>query len=226
MSSIKSTTVMERRISVIAADDHRLFLEGLKSLFNHSTCVDLTHVYDNGDAALTAIRTLQPQVALLDLSMPGIAVEDIVKTVDQEGIDTQLLVLTMHLEPEIALPLIGLGLSGYVLKEQAFNELQQAIMALANGEQFISQLMRDSIRDYHQKQVNHKTLLTSREFEVLQTVSQGCSNKEIARQLNISERTVRFHLSNCFIKLDVNSRAKAVNRAIQLSIIDVQSMEA
>ncbi|WP_395376786.1 LuxR C-terminal-related transcriptional regulator [Marinicella sp. W31] len=214
---------MEPSISVIAADDHRLFLEGLKSLFSTSRGITLQGVYDDGDQALTAIQSLKPQVALLDLSMPGASVESIIKTVDEANISTELLVLTMHLEPQIAMHLISLGLSGYVLKEQAFDELKHAIKALACGEQFISPLLRESIRSHHSKRASHKDLLTQREFEVLQAVANGLSNKEIARQLSISERTVRFHLSNCFIKLDVNSRSKAINRAVQLSIIELHS---
>ena len=214
---------MKSSIKVIAADDHRLFLEGLKSLFSSSAEIDLLGVYADGDQALAAIRSVKPQIALLDLSMPGASVEDIIKSVDEEGLKTELLVLTMHLEPQIAMHLIGLGLSGYVLKEQAFDELKLAIQALAQGEQFISPLLRESIRSHHSKRSAHEDLLTQREHQVLQAVVHGLSNKEIARELDISERTVRFHLSNCFIKLDVNSRSKAINRAIQLSIIELHS---
>ena len=206
-------------INIVAADDHKIFLQGLKSLFVLTDNIELKATAPNGDILLDIIEKYRPDIALVDLSMPGATTETIIKTVEEKYPSTQLLALTMHMDPVVAIDLFALGLSGYVLKECAFDELEIAIKSLIQGEQFISPQLLKAINNYSQKS-EKEIILTSKELDVIKLVANANSNKEIARNLNITERTVRFHLSNCFVKLNANNRLNAANRAIELGLIN------
>ncbi|HEB62597.1 MAG TPA: response regulator transcription factor [Bacteroidetes bacterium] len=206
-------------INIVAADDHKIFLQGLKSLFVLTDNIELKATAPNGDILLDIIEKYRPDIALVDLSMPGATTETIIKTVEEKYPSTQLLALTMHMDPVVAIDLFALGLSGYVLKECAFDELEIAIKSLIQGEQFISPQLLKAINNYSQKP-GKEIILTSKELDVIKQVAKANSNKEIARNLNITERTVRFHLSNCFVKLNANNRLNAANRAIELGLIN------
>jgi len=208
-------------INLVAADDHQLFLEGLKSLFQLIPDFNLISVCGDGDALLSLIAQYKPDIALIDISMPGASTETIVTTVETDYPNTRLLALTMHLEPALAEKLFELGLCGYVLKEEAFEELSTAIHALQAGEQYISPTLVNAIHEYHNASNNKKVLLTQREIDVINHLAKGFSNKEIARSLGITERTVRFHISNCCVKLEAHGRSNIVVKAIQLELISV-----
>lgn len=212
---------MTKPIKLVAADDHRLFLEGLKSLFEIIPEFNLADVCEDGDALLSLIAQHQPDVALIDISMPGANTEMIVEKVEADFSDTQLIALTMHLDPEMAVELLSLGLSGYVLKDEAFDEVSNAINAVMKGEQFISPVLAKAISDNQHKSQTRNDLLTAREVQVLENAAKGQSNKEIARNLDISERTVRFHVSNCCVKLDAQGRSNAVAKAMQMDLIHI-----
>jgi len=208
---------MKTSIEIVAADDHQIFLEGLKSLFQLSAEHTLIASCGDGDSLLDIIINKTPDIALVDLSMPGATTEDIVNTVEEKNLNTQLIALTMHKEPELAQELLELGLAGYVLKEEAFDELSNAIQAVLQGEQFISPNLLKAIKNSKQQ----KDLLSSREIEVLQFAAEGMSNKKIAQLIGISERTVRFHVSNCCLKLDAHGRSHAIAKAVQMGLFEV-----
>jgi len=209
---------MQNNIKIIAADDHHLFLEGLKSLFSNTPNMDLVAVCKDGSELLNNIKYHQPDVALIDLSMPGESTEAIITHVDKNAPDTQLIALTMHMEPPRAERLLKLGLCGYVLKEDAFDELSKAIQTIKSGEQYISPTLMSAIHQYH-KNSDKTQPLSEREIAVLREVAQGQSNKEIARSLGISERTARFHIANCCIKLGAKGRSNAVAKAIKQELL-------
>jgi len=215
------TEAFAKNIKLVAADDHRIFLEGLKSLFQLTPEFDLIATCEDGDTLLTLIEEHMPEIALVDLSMPGATAEEIVKNVDDSSLDTHLIALTMHQDPRIAEELLNLGFSGYLVKEDAFDELTSAINAVINDEQFISPVLLRLMKEFHEKATNSKELLTQREIEVLENAAQGHSNKSIARIMDISERTVRFHISNCCVKLEANGRSNAVAKAMQLTLIQL-----
>lgn len=210
---------MTDKINLVAADDHRIFLEGLKSLFEYTENFNLIDVCEDGDCLLKLISEHKPEIALVDISMPGASTEVIVETVELHHPDTKLIALTMHFDPQLAEKLFELGICGYVLKENAFDELGKSINALQAGEQYISPKLMKAIVEYHHKKDTEKELLTIREVDVLGCAAQGKSNKEIARLLDISERTVRFHISNCCAKLDAQGRSNAVAKALQMQLI-------
>ncbi len=207
-------------IRVIAADDHLLFLEGIKSLFSTSSSVKIVDVCSDGESLMSLVSTYNPDIALVDISMPGPGIECIVERLEALQIKVKIIVLTMHLEPNRARKLFKLGLNGYVLKEDAFEQLELAILAVAEGDEYISPTMLTAMRSLNNTLANGMPTLSARELEVAQCLSEGLTNKMIARELAISERTVRFHISNCCLKLDANRRSNVVTKALQLNLIN------
>jgi DNA-binding NarL/FixJ family response regulator len=202
-------------IKVVAADDHCIFLEGVKSLFLSSPSISMLETCSEGEQLLTLISKHHPDIALVDISMPGPGIENIVESVSALDVKTKLIALTMHLEAGRASRLFALGLSGYVLKDDAFEQLELAILAVASGDEYISPRMVSEMKGAEDENVS----LTARELEVLQYLAEGLINKTIAEEMGVSERTVRFHISNCCLKLRANRRSGVVAKALQMNLI-------
>jgi DNA-binding NarL/FixJ family response regulator len=211
------THVMEKSVKVVAADDHAIFLEGLVSLFDKHVGVEIVATATNGDDALKLFNIHKPDILLLDYSMPGMPIESIVEMVDKSEEVTSVILLTMHLDKDLADKMFKLGLSGYILKEAAYEDLTLAIQEIMLGGQYLSPKLVDAIRDSPSPEI----VLSEREIEVLSLAAKGESGKSIARSLDISERTVRFHCSNSCIKLNATGRSNAIARAIQLNLLRV-----
>lgn len=212
---------MPDTVRLVVADDHQIFLDGLIMLLEKLDWITLLGSANNGDALLDLIHTTQPDVALIDLSMPGAKTQSIIETVEKNHPQTRLIALTMLNDAYQASQLLALGLCGYVLKDNAFEDLLAAIKAVSSGEGFISPFLVKAIKQ--QKQQNHDTVLTEREQQILTQVARGSPNKSIAQQLGISERTVSFHLSNCFIKFGVSNRTQAISYAINHALIEADN---
>jgi DNA-binding NarL/FixJ family response regulator len=173
-------------ITLIAADDHRMFLEGLKSLIELTPECRLLATADNADELLEKVSLLQPDIVLLDLSMPGAATEKVIEACEKLEKPPRLIAVTMHMDARRAEELMALGLSGYVLKEEAFDDLYNAIRAVFSGEQFISPGLM-AVMSSAQGAASEKSLLTERERSVLELVAEGLSNMDIATALRISD---------------------------------------
>ncbi|NQZ33381.1 MAG: response regulator transcription factor [Oceanospirillaceae bacterium] len=204
-------------LRIVAADDHRIFLEGVNSLFSAINDCQLVAMCEHRDELLGLIQTHNPDVVLIDISMPGTSIESIIEAIDKDYPQVRVLALTMHSEPNLVNQLLSLGLAGYILKEDAFDELEIAVRSVACDEQYISNSLVEVMRNFH----DNINTLSRRESEILRYISNGHSNKSVAKELDITERTVRFHLSNCCIKLDANGRTNAVAKALSLSIFEI-----
>lgn len=210
---------MPDTVRLVIADDHQIFLDGLIMLFEKLDWITLLGYASDGDALLNLVHTTQPDVALIDLSMPGADTQSIIETVAQNHPQTRLIALTMLNDAYQASQFLALGLCGYVLKDNAFEDLLTAIKEVSGGGEFISPSLVQAIKC--QKHPN--PILTERERQILAQVACGNKNKLIAKQLGISERTVSFHLSNCFIKFGVSNRTQAISYAINHALIDMDS---
>lgn len=210
------------KIRVMIADDHSLIREGLKQLLEFDGSIEIVGEASNGEECLVKLNECNPEVLLLDINMPeknGIEVLEQMKANDSK---IKVLILTVHNEMDYLIKAVDIGVDGYILKDSESSELKKAIRAVRNGENYIqpslipamnSQLLN---RDTDQDKI---TLLTNRELEVLVQVANGMFNKEIATNLNISERTVKNHISNIFKKIDVSDRTQAAVFAIKNNII-------
>ena len=210
---------MKTLTTLIVADDHPIFLEGLVMLFDRLEGFELLGNATDGDQTLAMIARYKPDIALIDLSMLGATIEQIIQAVEKEGITTQLIVLTMLKDGHKAQQLLDLGLSGYVLKDMAFEDLITSIEQVCRGETFISPLLLAEMLKVEPLII--MPCLTDREIEVMICVAKGDSNKQIARELKISQRTVCFHMTNCFTKMEASNRTEAIVKAVSCGLIDI-----
>ncbi len=212
-------------LTLVAADDHRLFLQGLTSLLAGQDGVSLVASCEDGDGLLRSVREHQPDIVLLDLSMPGPPTEELVARISNQWPQTQVAALTMHLEPARARRLFERGLAAYISKSDAFDELAGAIEAMRVGERYISPALEavgcDEVLAAQAAMETDAPPLSARELAVLSHAARGQTNQSIANALCISERTVRFHLANCCEKLGAKGKGHAIALAMQRRLITV-----
>lgn len=202
-------------ISLVIADNHKMFVQALQHLLGRTDDFKVLGVTDNGTDLLELCNELRPDVALVDVSMPGPGCHAIAEALRRGEEDVKLLALTMHLEPNLAQMLIKQGFSGYVIKDEAFDELLSAIRSVAAGRVYMS----TSILDMCSTAPDDVQQLTPREFECLKGAAEGMSNKAIAANFAISERTVKYHFENILRKLNATNRGEAVAISRRLNLI-------
>lgn len=210
------------KIRVMITDDHSLIREGLKQLLEFDGSIEIVGEASNGVECLEKLEECNPEVLLLDINMPEKNGIEVLKQMKAENLQIKVLILTVHNEMDYLMQAVDIGVDGYILKDSESSELKKAIRTVKDGENYIqpslipalnSQLLnRDTDKD-------RISLLTNRELEVLVQVANGMFNKEIATNLNISERTVKNHISNIFKKIDVSDRTQAAVFAIKNNII-------
>lgn len=210
------------KTKVMIADDHSLIREGIKQLLEFDGSIEVISEASNGVECLEKLEVLSPDVLLLDINMPHMNGIDVLKQLKEIKSDVKVLILTVHNELEYLLKAIDIGVDGYILKDSESSELKKAIDIICKGENYIQPSLIPALnnqlanRDVDKDKID---LLTNREYEVLIQVANGMSNKEIATNLNISERTVKNHISNIFKKIDVSDRTQAAVFAIKNNII-------
>jgi len=215
------------KISVVLADDHAVVRSGLRMLLEAQPDIEILDEAENGIEAVEKVETLQPDVVLMDIQMPGINGIEATKEIRQVAPNTAVLALTMHEDDQYFFEMLSAGASGYVPKRAAPDELVTAIRTVARGEVFLypsmaSRLVKDYLKradDDDKSQVYD--VLTPREREVLILIAEGLSNAEIADQLVISIKTVDRHRENIMRKLNMHSRIDLVKFAIKTGLIDL-----
>lgn len=203
-------------VRIVLADDHRMFADGIAHLFSRIDDLDVVAITDNGNDLLAIMETERPDVALVDVSMPGPGLSGILEHVNNSDSPCRIVALTMHLEASFAAGLMNDGLAGYVVKDAAFDEVVEAVQIAYAGGRFVSSKLADAMEHHG----SSNSILTGREVECLTFAADGLTNKMIAKRLAISERTVKFHFENICRKLAAGRRGQAVAKARQLRLID------
>ena len=201
-------------VSVILAEDHAIVRQGLAALLQAEPDIALLGQAADGAAAWSMIAAHQPDIAILDLSMPQATGIEITRRVEAAALDTRCLLLTMHDDPAAALEAQEAGAAGYVLKDNSFEDLVLAVRSIAAGGTFVIPSIRAKLRALQRNGQTHPAL-SDREREVLRLVALGHSSKEIARLLAISPRTVDTYRSRLMHKLGLHSVADVVRYAVQ-----------
>jgi Response regulator containing a CheY-like receiver domain and an HTH DNA-binding domain len=205
------------KISVLIADDHRLVRDGLKTIIDSSNDIHVVGEASNGLEVLKKVEELQPNVVLLDISMPKLNGMEAARRIRKEHPETKILILTMHEEEEYSLKMVRIGVSGYLLKDSTALEVMEAIRSVYSGKAFFSPQVAKVIAESYREAVAGKEdpyeRLNDREREVLQLITEGHTNKEIAELLFISPKTVDNHRTNLMRKLDIHSTADLVRWA-------------
>lgn len=212
-------------INVMIADDHSMIREGLKQLLELEGDFKVIAEACDGVECMEKLETITPDVLLLDINMPNMnGLEVLQKMKEKKMKKVKVLVLTVHSEVEYLLKAVDIGVNGYLLKDSESAELKKAIISVMEGENYIQPSLIPALnaklinRDSDKDKIDQ---LTKRELEVLIKVANGMFNKEIALSLNISERTVKNHISNIFKKIQVSDRTQAAVFAIRNDIIKV-----
>ncbi len=209
---------------VVIVDDHSMVREGLKQLLELNGDVEVIGEACDGVECLMLLEKVLPQVLLLDINMPKMNGLEVLEKLKEENINVKVIILTVHNEIEFLLKAMEIGIDGYLLKESDSSELKKAISHVVRGETYIQPSMipllnsRMLERDIEKEKIN---LLTRRELEVLKLLSVGLYNKEIGKKLDISERTVKNHISSIFKKIDVTDRTQAAVFSIRNKLINI-----
>lgn len=200
-------------IRVLLADDHPFIRAGIRAELAEEDDILVVGEASSADEVMTRCPQLWLDVLILDLSMPGPPPRETVAFLKQHCPDLKILVLTAYQEAAYIRGLVALGVKGYVLKDEANEALVDAIHAVQRGETWFSQPVLEKLSAGGEGV--GEIALTTRELEILKLLRQGLTNKEIAYQLRIAERTVRYHVENLLAKLHARNRPEAVANAIQ-----------
>ena len=209
-------------INVMLTDDHVLIREGIKHLLEFDGSIKVIEEANDGVECLEKLKSVTPDVLLLDINMPNMNGIEVLEELKNMGSPVRVLMLTVHSEVEYLVKAVDIGANGYILKDSGSTELKQAINAIVNNDSYIQANLIPALnsrlinRDIDKEKLE---TLTKRELEILTQVAGGMFNKEIAINLNISERTVKNHISNIFKKIDVSDRTQAAVFAIRNNIV-------
>lgn len=209
-------------IKVMLADDHVLMREGIRQLLEFDGTISVIAEANNSVECMEQLLSVHPDILLLDINMPVMNGIEVLQEIKKKNISVKVLVLTVHNEVEYLLKAVDIGVDGYIMKDAESAELKNAINCIMQGETYIQPSLVPALnsrlvsRDIDKEKINS---LTKRELEVLIEVANGLFNKEIATSLNISERTVKNHISNIFKKIDVSDRTQAAVFAIKNDLI-------
>lgn len=209
-------------IKVMISDDHVLMREGIRQLLEFDGSIEVIEEAADGVECLEKLQTVKPDVLLLDINMPKMNGIEVLEGIRRNNMNIKVLILTVHNEVEYLLKAVDIGVEGYILKESESAELKRAINNIVNGENYIQPSLIPALNSRLVNRNSDKMKidsLTKREKEVLVNVANGMFNKEIALNLNISERTVKNHISNIFKKIEVNDRTQAAVFAIKNNMI-------
>lgn len=210
-------------IRVMIADDHAVVRAGLRALIAADTSLSLVGEASGGVEAIELIRQLQPDVLVLDLSMPDLDGISITRRIKQEFSNIHVLILTVHEDEALVKEAIRCGASGYIIKNAAESELISAIKIIMRGDMYVDPSVLRSLLDETSKPSNQASELeplTPREIEVLRLIVQGYTNRQIANELQISVRTVEGHRANLSEKLGLHSRVELVRYAKNNKLIE------
>jgi NarL family two-component system response regulator LiaR len=213
-------------IRVLIVDDHAVVRGGLRTFLELQDEIEVVGEAEDGDGAVAAAERLRPDVVLLDLVMPRGGGLIAIRQIRERSAATRVIVLTSFLDDDKLFPAVRAGAAGYLLKDVQPDELVTAIRRVAAGEALLhpaaaARLMAELAADGERKDV--RALLTKREREVLELVARGMPNKLIARELGISQKTVKTHMSNVLAKLGLTDRTQAALYAVREGLVEPQA---
>lgn len=207
--------MFHKKIKVVIADDHVLIREGIKQILELEEDIIVIGQTGNGEEAIEIALDLEPDIILLDINMPKVNGIETLRRFKDLGIETRVIILTIHEEKEYILETMKLGAAGYMLKDSDADSLIKGIKDVALGKKYIQPSIEHLVSISNEPDIGKNRdlekihLLTKREYEVLLLIAEGLNNRNIGTRLYISEKTVKNHVSNILKKLELNDRVQA-----------------
>ena len=205
-------------IRILIVDDHPVVREGLMAVLEGIPDIRVVGSVQSAEEALAAMKTVRPDIVLLDLELPGMSGIDAIPRLIAGGDHVRVIVLTAYDTEERVLGAIRAGAGGYLLKGAAAAEIVHAIRAVREGGSYLTPRVATQVMAQVVSR-GRSGVLSEREREVLRLIAQGQSNKQIGRQLSITERTVKFHVTSIFNKLGTDNRAQAIAVAARRGLL-------
>lgn len=214
----------ERVLRLILADDHALVRAGLSALLSELPGVEVVGEAGDGREVLRLVRERKPDIALIDISMPGLNGLDVAARIAHDRPDTRVIIVSMHGDDETVRRALKAGAAGYMLKNSDRAELEMALKAVARGDTWLSPALTKRVvaaltQEPEKPAAGPFEALTPRQREVLQLVAEGHSNKEIAQRLNVAQKTVETHRTELMERLGIHGVAGLVRYAIQVGLV-------
>jgi len=210
------------RVSVVVADDHPLFRDGIVRAVRERPDLELLGEADDGPSALERVRELAPAVAVLDMSLPGLDGLEVLNAIRRDKLPTRVLILSASTEGAVVHQAIAAGAAGYLSKSASREAVCDAVAALARGETVLDPAAQSGL--LHQVRAygveDDRPVLTAREHEVLTLMASGLSAAEIGAQLFVAPSTVKTHMGHIYEKLDVSDRAACVAQAMRHGLLE------
>jgi DNA-binding NarL/FixJ family response regulator len=213
-------------IRVLIADDHAVVREGLRGFLALQDDIEVVGEAGDGQEAVAAVASLEPDVALIDLVMPNVDGLEAIERIRASNAATRVIVLTSFADEDKMLPAVRAGAVGYLLKDLDPQELVAAIRTVHGGETLLHPaVIRELVREVagDEREPRAENPLTRREREVLALIAHGRANKAIAFELGVAEKTVKTHVSNILGKLGVSDRTQAALYAVREGLVDHES---
>jgi DNA-binding NarL/FixJ family response regulator len=210
-------------IRIVLVDDHQIVLDGLQSVLKNEPDIELVGMATNGPDAIELVRKLNPDVVVLDVTMPNCNGVDTLKQIRSTSKDTEVIALSMHAGPQVACDMLRAGASSYVLKAASIQYLITAIRTVMTGETYlppdVADLVPENLLRPHIEEGSHfGENLTDREKEVLSAVAEGKISKEIAEQLFVTTKTIVWHRQSIMGKLGLRSVAELTKYAVRMGL--------
>lgn len=211
-------------INILLADDHKLIRDGLRALIAGEEDMNVVAEADNGRDAVALARQHTPDIIVMDINMPDLNGIDATKEIIKENPGVKVIALSVHSTTRFVKEMLKAGVSGYLVKHCAYEELATAIRTVMKDKPYLSSqiigtVMEDYAGDFQSKKKSVFSILTSREREILQLVAEGLTSEDIATHLFISKKTVSSHRRQIMKKLDLNSVAELTRYAISEGLV-------
>lgn len=207
-------------IRIVLADDHKMLRDGLRALISEQNNMDVIGEAASGQEAVQLVEKLAPDVVIIDIGMPGLNGIEATRQIMALASKPKVIGLSMHADRRYVSQMLSAGASGYVLKDNAFDELVRAIRTVAVGQTYLSPLIAGTVVMELKRKSNGDdgsvfSILTAREREVLQNIAEGVSTKEIAFSFGVSVKTIETHRRQIMEKLDLHSVAELTKYAVK-----------
>ncbi len=213
-----------RKIKILLVDDHAIMRDGIKALLSIHDDIEVIGEASEGRQAIEMARELNPDVVVMDISMPGMDGLEVTHRLTKRNPKMKVIILTQHDNKEYILSTIKVGAAGYIPKKALGSDLVSAIRAVCSGDSFLYPSAARTLIDDYRKQAEQPDIyesLTEREREILKLIAEGRTSREIAEALYISQKTVQGHRTKVMEKLDLHNRTELIKYAMRKGLVDI-----